>query len=469
MNRTVPALALGLGLGVSAVLLPQHLGGAAVAAPPAPAVPALSYDPSVSLAPLVEAHGAAVVNLEVAQKVEMFEGGHPLAPFGFQMPEGDEEGFRMQRGAGSGFLISPDGYILTNNHVIDEADEVIVRLGDERELQAKVVGSDPRTDVALVKVQTDTPLPFVELGVSGDMKVGDWVVAIGNPFGLSNTVTAGIISAKGRIIGAGPYDDFIQTDASINPGNSGGPLFNLAGQVVGINTAINPYGQGIGFAVPIDQIAEILDELKSEGRVARGWIGVGLQDLDPVLQQRLQADRGVVISQVYAGTPAHSAGLEAGDVVFELDGSDVEESGALVRAVGSHKPGETIKLGLFRDGKQKQIAVKLGERPEEGSIRGQRWQPETGDDEAEAAREPAWGFTVREMGGKGLVVTEVAPDSPATGKLHPGDVVLEANRRTLKSGRDLAGVLGEAADGVLLVVRRGEAELLVTLEAPAKP
>ena len=466
-SRTLFASLVGISVGTAVVLAPPLLHEGALAAPEAqaPGVPSLSYDPSISLAPLVEAYGPAVVNLEVAQKVQMPAGLEALPFFGPQGGERDEEsGSRIQRGAGSGFIVSADGYILTNNHVVDDATEVIVRLGDKREFEARVIGTDPRTDVALVKVDTDEALPYVELGVSGDMRVGDWVVAIGNPFGLSNTVTAGIISAKGRIIGAGPYDDFIQTDASINPGNSGGPLFNLAGKVVGINTAINPYGQGIGFAVPIDQVSVILDDLKDDGHVARGWIGVGLQDLEPELKERLAADKGVVISQVYQGTPAADAGLEPGDVVYELNGTEVSDSNSLVRAVGSHKPGETVKLGLYRDGKHKQLAVKLGERPEETALRTQGWR-QGPEDEAPGGISPGtWGFTARELPDQGVVVVEVADGSPADGRLRPGDVIVEANRQKVRSGKDLSGAMSD--DGTaMLVVRRGEAQVLVTLKS----
>jgi serine protease Do len=219
----------------------------------------LSYEPSLSLAPLVERLGPAVVNIDISKQLDLGAVGNWMLDI--------ESGTPMQMGQGSGFIVSEDGYILTNNHVISGADQVQVRLDDHRVFEARVVGSDPRTDVALVKIESEDSLPWVELGSSETTRVGDWVVAIGNPFGLDHTVTAGIVSAKGRVLGAGPYDDFIQTDASINPGNSGGPLFNLQGQVVGINTAVSSRGSGIGFAVPVDMVSEILEELKTEA----GW------------------------------------------------------------------------------------------------------------------------------------------------------------------------------------------------------
>jgi len=310
----------------------------------------LRYNPQLSLAPLVELQGPAVVNIDVTTHQ-----GHD----------------RTQRGQGSGFLISSDGYILTNNHVVAHADEVTIRLADEREYMATVVGTDPNTDVALVKIDTPEGLPFLPLGSSEALAVGDWVVAIGNPFGLSHTVTAGIVSAKGRVIGAGPYDDFIQTDASINPGSSGGPLFNLSGEVVGINTAINPHGQGIAYSVPIDMVTPIIDALKENGKVSRGWIGISLQELDADLAQRLKVDveGGALVAQVYPGTPAHQAGLEAGDIITNVAGEEVGSSEALVRSIGLRKPGETVKITIIRKGQAQRLSVVLGERPSRSALR----------------------------------------------------------------------------------------------------
>jgi serine protease Do len=284
------------------------------------------------------------------------------------------EQYRMQQGEGTGFFISADGYLLTNNHVVSGADEVTVTLLDERTFDARVVGTDPNTDIALVKVEADTALPHVQLGSSDATRVGDRVVAIGNPFGLSHTVTEGIVSAKGRVIGAGPYDDFLQTDASINPGNSGGPLFNLAGEVVGINTAINPRGQGIGFSVPIDQVRPLIDDLKEDGKVSRGWMGVGLQELDPMLAKHLGKPdlAGTVVGQVYPGTPAASAGLESGDIIIEMDGQPVKDSATLVRSIGTRAPGEKVSLKVLREGRPTDVKVKLGERPDREELEGRR-------------------------------------------------------------------------------------------------
>lgn len=334
-----------------------------------------TYNPSVSLAPLVEELGPAVVHIRVAQTIEYSDIPRHMRPF--VSPE-DLEGYRMQQGEGTGFFISNDGYLLTNNHVVAGADEVTVTLLDERTFEARVVGTDSNTDIALVKVDGDD-LPWVTLGSSEAARVGDRVVAIGNPFGLSHTVTEGIVSAKGRVIGAGPYDDFLQTDASINPGNSGGPLFNLRGEVVGINTAINPRGQGIGFAVPIDMVTPLIEDLKDDGKVSRGWLGVGLAPLEDRVAQYLDlaSGSGTVVGQVYPGTPAATAGLLPGDVVRGFNGKDVGDSETLIRLIGSQRPGDTVALDILRDGVDQTIKVTLGERPdredlERGVIPGER-------------------------------------------------------------------------------------------------
>ena len=314
------------------------------------------YNPARSLAPLVETLSPAVVSVTISQSVTI---DLEDLPSWMQVPEG--AGQEIQTGQGSGFLISEDGYLLTNNHVVSKAESVSITLQDGRTFDGEVVGTDENLDIALIRIEADDPLPYVELGLASESRVGDWVVAIGNPFGLSHTVTAGIISAKGREIHAGPYDDFIQTDASINPGNSGGPLFNLNGEVIGINTAINPWGQGIGFAVSVDAFEPILDDLKSEGRVRRGWIGVGLSSHED----------GVMIAAVYRDTPAAEAGLESGDVIVRFDGEHLSNSDALVRRVGQRRAGEKIILEVLRDGETERLTMILGERP--GQEQMQQW------------------------------------------------------------------------------------------------
>ncbi len=479
--KSVAVLFTGVALGGGLLAVSDVWSSRAHAGEAAPLAPT-TYDPNHSLAPLVDRLGPAVVNLEIKQKVKVER--RQMSPFGFGFPgapghpyggEEDEQGYQTRQGLGSGFIISSDGNIITNNHVIADADEVTVKLSDGRSFDGKVIGKDDRTDIALVKIDTKG-LPTVPLGSSKDLRVGDWVVAIGNPFGLDHTVTAGIVSAKGRVIGAGPYDDFIQTDASINPGNSGGPLFNLDGEVVGMNTAVSSVGQGIGFAVPIDMVKDIVDALQSDGKVNRGWIGVGLTNLDPDLKRRLQLDidKGVVLQQVYPKTPAADAGLRAGDVLTSIDGQPVTESDALVRAIGGHRPGETVKLGLFREGKAKDISVKLGQRPEEEALASESWRtaPEPPEDKTpKEGRE--LGISVRSVGaarGGGLLVTSVETGSAAAGLLRPGDVILEVNQKDVSSAEDLSAALRGAGEGALLVVQRRGGQVLidVPLEARAK-
>jgi serine protease Do len=365
-----------------------------------------------------------------------------------------------RQGVGSGFLISADGFILTNNHVVEGADKVLVRLSTGAEQSGTVVGTDPRTDIALVKIE-GKGLPSTTLGDSNALRVGDWVVAIGNPFGLDHTVTAGIVSAKGRTIGAGPYDDFIQTDASINPGNSGGPLFNLNGEVVGINTAVSRMGQGIGFAVPMAMVKPIIDELRDTGKVSRGWIGVGLQNLDPNLKSRLNVsvDEAVVLSAVYPNTPAAKAGLKAGDVLVRIDGQPVGESDALVREIGTHRPGEKLKLTYLRGGKEAEATVTLAERPAEDDLRSQRFSSSPAPDEQSEGR---LGIAVRptDKGEEpGLVVTTVERGSPAESLLRPGDVILEANGAPVRTADDLKAARKKG--DLLLVVARKGSQLLI--------
>ncbi len=397
--RSLLVLVVGASLGAAAVgVLPGGLlNDCAAATQPADAAPAVAlaesdatpkrarkvndtargplapttYNPSVSLAPLVDELGPAVVHIRVAQTVDTSDIPRHMRPF---IDPEQLENYRMRQGEGTGFFISADGYLLTNDHVVAGADEVTVTLLDDRTFPARVVGTDPNTDIALVKVDTTDALPYVQLGSSDAARVGDRVVAIGNPFGLSHTVTEGIVSAKGRVIGAGPYDDFLQTDASINPGNSGGPLFNLRGEVIGINTAINPRGQGIGFSVPIDMVRPLVEDLKDDGHVSRGWLGVGLQPIDPVLKKHLGDDslEGTVVGMVYPGTPAAEAGLEVGDIITGIDGKPVSESAELVRHIGTRAPGEKVTLNLRRGNETVDLKVKLGERPEREELEGRR-------------------------------------------------------------------------------------------------
>ena len=439
---------------------------------PGPQQPSGDYSPTVSLAPLVEALQPAVVNIHVEQKVrnEMMPMFDFFAPFlnpqdgGGDMPE-----FRVKTGQGSGFLISADGYLLTNHHVVADADKVTVKLADDREFEGLVVGTDSRIDIALVKIEDDDDFPYVANGASGTMKVGDWVVAIGNPFGLSHTVTAGIVSAKGRVIGAGPYDDFIQTDASINPGNSGGPLFNLEGEVIGINTAINAAGQGIGFAVPMDMITPFLDDLKKDGEIARGWLGISLQNLDQDLAQglRLGDQKGVLLSEVHVDQPAEKSGLLPGDLVQTIDEAAVESSKDLIRIVGKHRAGDTVSVGILRDGQSRTIKATLGKRPSEKELRTARFDSNSmnrGPTTAPILKK--LGFAVEAMPGGGAKVTGVTSDSPAHQRLRENDIILEVNGLRVRSTSDLVTALHRRAKHIVLVVKRDQRRIYVALPKP---
>jgi serine protease Do len=427
-----------------------HVGEEDLEQPP-PTIQPLTYDPSVSLAPLVERLGPAVVNVDISKHVE-------LGPLGSWMLDSDGSQ-SLPVGQGSGFLISEDGYILTNNHVISGADQVDIRLSDERIFQAKVVGSDPRTDVALVKIESDELFPWVALGESEAARVGDWVVAIGNPFGLEHTVTAGIVSAKGRVLGAGPYDDFIQTDASINPGNSGGPLFNLSGEVVGINTAVSSRGSGIGFAVPVDIVKEILDELKTEGVVRRGWMGVGLVDIDSAIAEKLELDveEGVLLSAVYPSTPAYEAGLEVGDVLLKMDDEDISSSDSLVRAVGKRRPGEEITLSIRRGKRSKKISVTLASRPDEQVL---RRSGATGTQPAPTPEPPRLGIGIRELEPRdhndltGVGISRIEPGGRADGRLRTGDLILQIDGRDMRTVRDVQGAIRDGKEVLIFLVER---------------
>lgn len=338
-----------------------------------PAQPALFGGATAQTLPtfaeLAEKVSPAVVNISTTKTVKRqtrppglrrFGPNDPFDEFFERFFEGPEA--RPQRSLGSGFIINQEGYILTNNHVIEGADEIQVQLTDKRKFDAKVIGSDPKTDIAVIKISAKD-LPSVVLGDSDQLKVGDWVMAVGNPFGLDHTVTAGIVSAKGRVIGAGPYDDFIQTDASINPGNSGGPLFNLKGDVVGVNSAIVASGQGIGFAIPINMAKDLVPQLIKSGKVTRAWLGVGVQEITPELAQSfgLKDPRGGLISNVFPNSPAAKAGVQEGDIVVEFDGQPIRESHELPALVARSPIGKEVVMKVMREGKEKELKIKLGE------------------------------------------------------------------------------------------------------------
>jgi serine protease Do len=439
------------------------------AAAPASKVSEIPMVPS-NFSELAENVRPGVVNIQVVKKVKNVAFGSrnfPGNPFGENSPFGDffgpfSEGnpfpAPQQQGVGSGFIMSRDGYILTNNHVVEDADTIKVKLATGKEYDGKVVGRDPKTDLALVKIDA-SDLHALPLGNSDELKVGSWVVAVGSPFGLEQTVTAGIVSAKGRVIGSGPYDNFIQTDASINPGNSGGPLINTKGEVVGINTAILAQGKGIGFAIPINMAKDIAPQLQEKGHVTRGWLGVSIQEMTPELAKSfgLKDNKGALVAQVVTGSPAEKAGIEQGDVIVEFDGKAISESKDLPQVVASTPVGKSVNVKLLRNGKTLDRSVKVSEMEENVAV-------------ANAPAHKTLGITVQnltpEMARRlriktdtGVVVTGVEPGSPAANAgIQTGDVIREVNRKPVKDVDDLRQKVEQAKDqnNILLLVKRGE-------------
>ncbi len=404
----------------------------------------------------------------------------PGGPFGQQQNPFDQ--FRRffgqipheykQHGLGSGVIVSPDGYILTNNHVAGHADEIHVRLLDKREFTAKVVGKDPKTDLALIKIDTKQPLPVAPLGDSNSAEVGDWVIAIGSPFGFNSTVTAGIISAKGRALG-GNYDDFIQTDASINPGNSGGPLFNAKGQVIGINTAIyssTGSNAGIGFAIPIDIAKQVMQQLKDHGKVVRGWLGVEIQEVTPDLAQsfNLPKPEGALVANVEKEGPALKSGILRGDIIVKFNGTEVQDEHQLPELVAQTPIGDTVSVEVIRNGKHLTIPVKVAELKEEQLASAKSEEPGSN-----------WGLQVQSItpdianqlnlnNTKGVVVRGVQPDSPAADAgIQQGDVVLEVNHAKVNTVDDFLSAAKEAKkdkNSALLLVQRGNATMYTVIK-----
>ncbi|MFZ5585860.1 MAG: Do family serine endopeptidase [Thermodesulfobacteriota bacterium] len=368
---------------------------------------------------------------------------------------------QQRRALGSGVIVDPEGLALTNHHVVEGADKIVVKLNDGQEIEAQVVGSDPKTDLALIRLKQNGPYPALALGDSDQLRVGDWVLAAGNPFGLENTVTAGIVSAKGRIIGAGPYDDFIQTDASINPGNSGGALVDMQGRLVGIPTAIAAQGQGIGFAIPANLAKSVMAQLKDKGRVVRGWLGVYTQPVDADLAAKfgLKDNHGALLADVAPDGPAMQAGLKRGDVVTSFDGKPVDGPAALARLVAGSPVGHEARLGLVRAGKTLEIKVKLGElqdAPTGGRPAG--GQAREGLEKLGLAVQPLDPELAQRLGAAaehGLAVVSVAPGGPAAAAgLKRGDVILEAGQAPVKDAGALEQAWSQAQDGLLLLVQR---------------
>ncbi len=438
---------------------------------------------------LVKSSIGAVVNVAVDQKITNHHGADNEEPqdqndflrrfFGQRVPRENHS-----HGLGSGFVISPDGYIVTNAHVVEASNGAKVAIkvkfpddvsGDE--FTAEVVGLDTRSDVALLKIKAKRTFPFLPLGNSSDMQVGDWVLAIGNPFGLSHSVSAGIVSALDRR-GIFPDNrqglyDYIQTDASINPGNSGGPLLNMRGEVIGINAAINPAGQGLGFAVPINMAKNVIGELHDKGRVARSWIGVQIQGMDAQLAKSFGLDRpqGALVAEVVASGPAAKAGLKKADVILEFNGKTVHDSSELPLLVSQENVGRSVPLQILRDGKKQTLKVALGEMPSDGGL-----QPAS-DNEPEKS---GVGLQVQDVTPRlaerlelaektGVVVTHVEPGSPAEeAGMRNGDLVTELNGKGVTTAKSFIGAVRSTKSGEVLrlLVRRGEGSMFVALAKP---
>lgn len=435
---------------------------------------------------LVEQASPAVVNISTRQKVAQpgvvingqmpdLEGLPPMFREFFersmpQMPKGPGGRQREAQSLGSGFIISADGYVLTNNHVVADADEIMVRLSDRSELQAKLVGTDPRTDVALLKVEGKN-LPTLKLGKSDELKVGEWVLAIGSPFGFDHSVTAGIVSAKGRSLPNENYVPFIQTDVAINPGNSGGPLFNLDGEVVGINSQIYTRSggfMGVSFAIPIDVALSVADQLKASGKVSRGWLGVVIQEVNKDLAESfgLEKPAGALVAQVVDKGPAQKGGLRVGDVILSANGQPVVVSGDLPHLVGVLKPGSKVVLELMRDGERKTLSLEVGSLPDEGN--------QLLADEASGAERSSnrLGISVVDLTAEqkqaadiagGVLIKDVQQGPGALIGLRPGDVITHLNNQPVLSAKQFAEVakaLPAKRSVSMRVLRQGRASFI---------
>ncbi|UCB51418.1 MAG: DegQ family serine endoprotease [Deltaproteobacteria bacterium] len=430
-----------------------------------------------SFSELVKGARQSVVNIST---MKIIKGGRIFRfPFGEDDPFHDwfERFFKdqipkehRQRSLGSGFIIDKDGFILTNNHVVEKTEEIKVKLANGKEYDAKIIGRDPKTDLALIRIETDKALTPLPLGDSEKLEVGEWVVAIGNPFGLGHTVTAGIVSAKYRQLGAGAYDNFIQTDASINPGNSGGPLLNTQGEVVGINSAIysgSGGSIGIGFAIPVNMAKDLLPQLK-KGKVVRGWLGVMIQKITPELKDKLNLkdEGGALVADVTSGSPADKAGIERGDVIISFDGKRIKEMNELPYVVASTPVGKVVEVEVIRKGKKKSFQVKIRqlkeEQVEEEPTGGRSDLGMTVDEiTPELARE--FGFSEE----RGLVVVQVENNSPAEeAGIRRGDIIMEMDQAPMKDIDEYSKKIRryKKGDTILFLIKRREATLYLTLK-----
>ena len=439
-----------------------------------------------SFAELAAKQAHVAVNISTTKTIKSTQRFSPFQNREFKDFFGDEffrhffgkipEQERKQRSLGSGVVISEDGYILTNNHVVADADEILVTFSEEEKYEAKIVGKDPKTDIALIKIEVDKPIPAAILGDSDKLRVGDWVVAIGNPFGLGSTVTAGIVSAKGRVIGAGPYDNFIQTDASINPGNSGGPLFNLDGEVIGINTAIvsqSGGNVGIGFAIPINMAKSVMPQLKERGKVVRGELGVSIQSITPAIKEKfgLKTEEGALVAEVMKGSPADKGGLKMGDVIINFDGKKVKAMKTLPSIVADTPVGKEVEILIIRKGKEKRLTVKVRELKEETRMTTTIPEIEEGFGLSVQELTPELAESLALKGEKGVVISGIKKGSPASeAGLQRGDLIQEIEHEPVENIDDFKRIMQESSSKkqILIVIKHKGHSRYVVLKREKK-
>ncbi len=419
-----------------------------------------------SFSEIVKLRAKTVVNISTTKVITKKSSPFPFLP---GSPMDEPKKFR-RHSLGSGVIISSDGYIVTNYHVIDRAEDIRVRLWDETEYPARVIGKDEKTDIALLKIEPERELPVAPLGDSDKLEVGDWVIAIGNPFGFSHTVTAGIVSAKGRVLGTGPYDDFIQTDAAINPGNSGGPLFNIDAEVVGISTAIfstSGGNIGIGFAIPINLVKQVVKSLKEKGFVERGWLGVTVQKVTPDIAKSFGLDRprGALVADVTKGSPADKAGVQRGDIIIEYNGKSIEGMYELPRLVAATPVGTTVEMKVFRNREVKTLHVTI-ERLAAGSA-----TPESMIARVLGMRVKTLHPAIAEQygikdGGAVIVVGVLEGSVAEEENIHRGDIIIEANRKRVTTVEELAEVVKDLqrGDSILLLLKRASGYIYISLK-----
>ncbi|MFO1363504.1 MAG: DegQ family serine endoprotease [Burkholderiales bacterium] len=464
--------ALGAGTTLPGVISTAHADVAARAAPAGPRATAVPLAQLPDFSQLVARYGAAVVNITVDEKVAAAQ-AVPQLPFDeddpffqffrrFALPQ--PRGDVPVHGMGSGFIVSPDGYILTNAHVVANATDVTVKLSDRREFKARVVGADQRTDVALLKIDA-RDLPAVKLGDPKAVKPGEWVVAIGSPFGLENTVTAGVVSATGRALPDSDYVPFIQTDVAVNPGNSGGPLFNLAGEVIGINSQIFTRSggyQGISFAIPIDVALDVERQLIAHGRVIRGRLGVTTQEMSQPLADSfgMKSATGALVSSVEKGSPAERAGLESGDVILEVDGHPVEHAGELARRIAETAPGTRANLVVWRHGSTRDLTAVIGEA-KNAQVAAASGAGAEGHGRLGVAVRPLTAAEREQNGGRNGLLVEEASGPAARAGIEAGDVILAVNGQPVTSAAELRRMIGKSGKTIALLIEHGDAQLYV--------